>query len=329
MRSRMSVKPIIVLFAGLWAFILTGCSDEDHEELVVGNEPSVTANSHPWQTQNRVAKDVATILGTLTKEYEGWTESDSIRIYTLQSMKYNTYRLTDGAGTSVGSFTRIRGTYDYENAKELFALTSCSYLYSFSATLDGKAMIAVDIPGSYDVQEVGAAAGCSRRPVPYWGMATFGSNGSLTATLRGLTALMRIDSSLLPEGTKALVLTTHSYCILSDDMLAGGSGEPLSGMFDTQLGEDAVLTGNPIFVNRDTLRVNIGTKAVSAEHRYLYIPIISPSYSCLHVIAVTGDYRYPYTWDGTLLKTFNAATFKTNTITDVEWIDTGINLPRI
>lgn len=313
----------------LTTVLTAGCSENEGidsvSQVLVGKKQEMASGVSAKASNNAVL-----LCGTLSRSgAEGWMADDSISIYRLESMLHNTYKLTDGAGTAAATFTRSRGSDNYEQVGKLYALTNCRYLYGVSAAEGNEAKVAVSIPYCLNLSDVGAPVGCSRMVVPYWGMASFGADGRLTAEFRGLTALLKIDAATLPAGTRAVVLSTHYYGELGNDELAEGDGESLSGMFDAVLTEGARLQPNEIFVSRDTLRINLGSKPVPEQYRYLYIPVIATTYTKLHVIAVTGDYRYPYTWDGRLLKTFNAATFKTNTITDVEWIDTGINLPRI
>lgn len=320
------MKYPVYIFAILFALLMTSCSDNDLERLV---EESVQARTDSLSAQTRAAKDATTLIATLATGGEGWSEEDSIGVYHFASMLHNSYHLSSGAGTTTATFNRTGGSDDYQTSDRLYALTNTRLLYSFSPDYSNRALVAIDVPSRFSLSDVAAPAGMSRTPIPCWAEVDFGVNGCLTGTFHSLTALLRLDAMQLPEGTRAVVLTTHYYGSVGSDELAEGEGESLSGTFDAVLTGGAALAPNEIFVSRDTLRVNLGTAPLTAAQRYLYIPVIATSYICLHLIAVTGDYRYPYTWDGTLLKTFNAATFKTNTITDVEWIDTGINLPRI
>ena len=58
--------------------------------------------------------------------------------------------------------------------------------------------------------------------------------------------------------------------------------------------------------------------------------MVAASYQALHVIAVTGDSRYAYEWQGRVLKTFGQDTpFSPNTIVALEPETTAIHTPRI
>jgi hypothetical protein len=250
---------------------------------------------------------------------EGWSEDDEINIYTLSSMRHNKYRLYEGEGTPEAMFERYSGSDNYDNPGNLYALTSCKYLYAFSATFEGIPKITVEIPYRLPLEEVIAPEGTSRMPIPYWGETRFGDDGKLEASFSGMTALLKIDTRALPIGTQAVILTTHHYTDLTgSESPAGGNSEPISGMFETILEEGAQLTSNPIFLTYDTLRVNISPDEEIENHN-LYIPVIARNYTNLHVIAVTGDSSNPYEWKGKVLKTFNQETpLGINTIISIE-----------
>jgi hypothetical protein len=307
------------------ALLIAGCSAELPEPSVedaAGAVASTTAAA-----VRRAANDAQTLRGVFYQGgATGWADGDSVSIYTLGSMLHNVYTLSDGAGTAEGTFVRTSGKDNYTNSGQLYGLTNCRYLYSISATMEGQAQIAVTLPWRLTFQDVCAAAGTSRMPIPYWSPVSFASDGKLRGEFRGLTAMLRVDLQALPEDTRAVVLTTHSYTDLNEGSLDEGDGEALSGTFSTVLEEGAALAVNPIFTSRDTLRVAVDRQ--SADYRYVYIPVISNRYSRLHVIAVTGDTKYRYDWRGALLQTFTSATaFEPNTIVDLD-IDTGIRPVR-
>ena len=331
------------LMMGLAALLLTGCTEEDvnNETLIDPVIPESPIDDSPL---NRVSKDVSVLRGTFVNgASEGWHEDDEVCVYTLRSLKHNTYKLTSGAGTANAVFTLSDGSENLEEAGKLYALTSCKYLYGLSATGDGTvAKLSVTIPQQYEIDEVGASESCSRMPVPCWGIATFGTDGKLETTFQGMTALLKIDTTALPEGTHAVVLTTKSDGYLGADALEPGEGEPLSGTFDTELKEGAKLANNPIFIANDTLRVNLFSDMDDDDnpvikYRHIYIPVVARTYAKLYVLAITGDadgrmvkHNRPHHWEGKVLKTFNASDpFYPNTIIAVEPQSTAIHTPRI
>lgn len=324
------------LMAGLAVVLLAGCSEDGLTEQLQNNPTS------PEQAPNTGAiahapKDASVLRATFAANGgEGWAEGDSVWIFTPNSMLHNSYLLSQGAGSGNGTFYRTGGDNNYEKGETLYALTSPRYLYGFSTTTDGGAQVSITIPNRYKISDVGAPEGSSRMPVPYWGTATFGSDGKLEATFSGLTALLKVDLTTLPTDTRAIILTTHSDIYLGDDVLEDGDWEPLSGTFDTRLTEGAKLTSNPdIFQTFDTLRVNL-TPQEAEQYRYVYIPVVAASYTNLHVIAVQGDPVYNsywgaiQKWEGKLLKTFKPNTpFQPNTIVALEPESTGIRTPRM
>ena len=321
------------ILAGLLMHLLTGCTENSDQlaqalEDTTAQPTALSAHNEKGST-TATGNDASALRGTLGNGAEGWAEGDDISIYTLQSMKHNSYLLSSGAGNGVATFSRVSGTDDYADGGTLYAVTSSKYLYGFSATMDKRAQLSVTIPKVYDADEVGAPEGCSRMPVPFWGIASFGSNGNLEATFSGLTALLRISVADLPAGTRAVVLTTHTYTdLIGEGKPEDGDGEPLSGTFDTILEEGARLAANPIFYSYDTLRVNLGDNA--GQYKNLYVPVVAGSYSALNLIAVTGDTRYAYEWQGKVLKVFRKDTpFRENTIVPYEPESTGIRTPRI
>lgn len=322
------------LFAVLLLHLPTGCT-ENNDLLTLATEgsseqPNMSSTQNGMGSTTATENNAALLRGMLAGAgAEGWTEGDSIWIYTLQSMQHNSYLLSSGAGSPVGIFSRTSGTDNYVDSGTLYAVTSCKYLYGFYSMTGGRAQLSVTIPNRYAASEVGAPEGSSRMPVPYWGIASFGEDGSLECNFSSLTALLKIDISTLPPETKAVVLTTHSYTdLIGEGTPVDGEGEPLSGTFDAVLEEGAKLAANPIFYSFDTLRVNLGDNAKA--YKDLYIPVVAGSYTALNVIAVTRDSKYPYEWEGQLLKAFrNDASFRVNTIVTCEQESTGIRTPKI
>lgn len=321
----------IFLGAGIAMIMLSDCSKEERS-LSQQEMAAVVSNTG---VDNKTAvlavvKDASILKGMFANsEVEGWSTGDDIRIYTLQSMSYNSYLLSEGGGSPVATFTRIGGTEDYDDDGTLYAVTSSKYVYGLSATADGQARLTVDIPSRYDITDAGGMEGCTRLTTPYWGEATFNSDGNLDCPFSGLTAMLKIETTSLPAGTRAVVLTTHNYTDLDGKALDGGDDKPLSGTFDAVLRKGAALEPNPIFYSYDTLRVNLGREDEREEYKSLYLPVIAGQYANLHVIAVMGDTRRPYDWQGSVIQTFKEnIIFRPNTIITVGQ-STGIMSPRI
>lgn len=325
------------------AVILVGCSEETKNEVVVNN-PIIPESPSDNNAIHRAAQDASILRATFANGAgEAWDENDDLNVYTLESMKHNSYQLSEGAGTGNAIFTLTDGTEKFEKGT-LYALTASKYIYGFSATMNGNSKVTVTIPCQYEIDEVGAQEGTSRMPVPCWGIASFGTDGKLEATFQSMTALLKIDTTTLPEGTHAVVLTTKNVGYLGTEALESGEGEALSGTFDSELTAGAKLANSPIFVSYDTLRVNLFNDDIDdmdenpvIRYRHVYIPVIARSYAKLHVLAITGDsdgrlvrHDRPRHWEGKVLKTFNASTsFSPNTIVNVEPQSTAIHTPRI
>ena len=113
--------------------MLAGCSEERLPEQTKENPTNPEAPT-PSSTSN-AAKDATILYGTLAAgSSEGWFENDSLWIFTLHSMKHNSYLLSQGVGSADGTFRRTSGTDNYEDSNAtLYALTSPKYLYGFSA----------------------------------------------------------------------------------------------------------------------------------------------------------------------------------------------------
>ena len=320
-----------VWMMSLAVMLLAGCTSDGLPEQTLNEESKNSEASTTSTVVRRANKDASVLRGSFANGGgEGWNEGDSVCTYTLQSMQHNSYLLSQGAGSANATFTRTAGSNNYENDDMLYALTSIKYLYGFGATVDGNAQVSVTIPNRFKLSDVGAPEGSSRMPIPYWGVATFGEDGKLEASFQGLTALLKIDLATLPADTRAVVLTTHSYGEFGDGTeLEEGDEETLSGTLDAILQEGAKLESNPIFYAYDTLRVNLNTDDWT-QYRHIYVPVVAASYTNLHVIAVTGDYRFAYAWDGQLLKTFKSNTpFQPNTIVALEPQSTAIITPRM
>lgn len=319
------------LLTGLAVLLLAGCSEDSKQYGLVDQTIHELPSDNNPVAHRAAAKDASVLRATFANGAgEGWDKNDKVSVYSLKSVFYNTYELTSGAGTANAVFTRNAGEENFEEGGTIYALTSTDYIYSFSATVNGGAKVSVTIPQQYNITEVGAPEGGSRMPVPYWGIVTFGEDGKLETTFRGMTALLKIDTTTLPEGTYAVVLTTNKNSYLGADALEPGDGEPLSGTFDTELKEGATVAANRIFRSYDTLRINLDSYGgVEGRHRYLFVPVIAGSYAKLHVLAVTGE-DYDNHWEGKLLKTFSANNpFYSNTIVVIEPQSTAIHTPRI
>ena len=227
----------------------------------------------------------------------------------------NNYVLASGAGTASGTFRRTAESGESRyGSRQLYALTPCHHLYGISATDEDSIQVVLQIPGAYKLDEVATTRGGFRMPVPWWGPASYGAEGWLTARMRPLTGLLRIDGDALPANAYAVVLATHQGMFLGSDYLTDGYNEALSGTMNAVLREGTVLRTDPHFVNQDTLRVNLGAKASTLAGQTLHIPLVCGTYHRLHVFAVTGDAYDDYDWSGKELKMYSDLTVTTDSV---------------
>lgn len=274
------------------------------------------SNEESGGTEQPIIPDSTRLSGILDNTY--WTLEDTVSVFCLQSIRQAKYLLSEGEGKPSGEFRLTEdSSIDFLNGK-LYAMTSHRYNYGLSATDDEKPILTTGIPTAYSLDEVVAPSGCTRKPVPYWASVSMGEQGSLSGTFKGLTALLKIRMAGLPTRTKAIVLSTHRYYDLNDEMQYGGYDNRISGTFESVLEENAKLSLNPIFFSYDTIRVNITADYVNKNDDSIYIPIVSESYGKLLVIAVTDDNYRSYKWYGTTLALFEDTTFLPNTIVEVK-----------
>ena len=175
----------------------------------------------------------------------------------------------------------------------------------------------------------------------------------INASFTGLAAFLRVSLNELPADTRAIVLTTHGdrtgnhptegfqiakTAPTKDSQDAtdgwgnttnfpyttGGKSEAISGTLNAVLDpsqnpDDVFLKVDDRLVKSDTLRVNLVDEDgnyiydPATENQIFYIPIVVGQYENLHVLAVTGDSKYSYTWVGEELHNFRNQEFENNT----------------
>lgn len=281
--------------------MLTACSsNDDNMDPVV---PQPEPEPQPMVTDStRMECHLDDTTGSV------WTKDDTVSVLSLMSVRQNKYVLSSGAGTPTGQFTLAEDNMGHGELGQLYAVTAHRYNYGTSSTDDGKMKIVTGIPAVYTLAEVAAPEGACRKPVPYWAIVSLGTGGCLTATFKGLTALLKVPVSALPSGTRAIVLCTHRFVDLGGVKHYGGDEQVLNGTFEAVLEDDTQLERNSIFIAGDSLRINLGTSYPSDENTNMFIPVVSAQYNMLYVVAVTGDTYYPYQWEGSILGSFGEDT---------------------
>lgn len=293
-------KAILIFTAGLLC-VFSGCKGSDDEDEPVPVTP---------------AKDPSHLTATLDGPGGAlWTAGDTLVIVSMESVLNNKYALAAGAGTAAGTFQRTAESGEARYGTwQLYALTPCHHLYGISATDEDSIRVALQIPGAYSFSEVGAAQGGFRFPVPWWGATSYGPEGWLTARMRPLTGLLRIDSDALPANAYAVVLATHQGMFLGSSYLTDGHNEALSGTLNAVLRDGAAFETDPHFVSKDTLRINLGAKAGTLTGQTLHIPLVCGTYHRLHVFAVTRDTYGDYDWSGKEMKVYTDLTVTTDSV---------------
>jgi hypothetical protein len=335
------MKSIIKLMTvALAAGLVVSCSDELNLEKkgYVAQEGDLIGTLSSSAAPTRVA-----MLDVLTSEgyTPVWNEGDLVNVFSASKLNYNMYELESGEGTPQGIFKPREGNEDLKSATDLYAITEAAYQYGVSAadTESGKIKLTAELPRAFKSEQLVSEYGDYYNfPSPYWGHASFGNDGLLNVLFHPLTGLLRLDMTMLPANTHAVVLVTGnntqytptnaalpgSYCIKGikeGDVFKSyqGSSEGLSGGFNTILdyatqtsqkthGEGEGLGNDPILVCYDTLRVNFEEplgETVKENNKVLFIPLIAQHYDNLKIIAVTEDHLDKYTWTGEIIRTFD------------------------
>ena len=262
-----------------------------------------------------------------------WSDGDEIQVYELNNLKYQAFKLKEGAGQEIGVFEPNGGTGG-AGSDQKYAVTQrggSKDIYGISATTNAngqpKPLLTAFIAPDYELETIDAmGTNAYVVPTPLWGPAEiseeFGVN-TVNVGLRKLTAMLKVDLKQLAAGTQAIMLTTHNGAEFGDGAspkpnytLTKGSGEKLSGYFNAILDENeplrnVVLKNDEALNNSDTIRVDIA-KIVTAfgENTVVYIPIVAQHYDKLTLFGVMSDNIQPYKWDEVqILKEWNDQTF--------------------
>ena len=190
-------------------------SDADLVGTLVDNRPTATRmgmkelGTAPWEGES----DWGLV----------WTSGDEVRVFTLDQLKYNYYKLKDGsANQPKGEFDVLSAASALTGDKK-YAVTDAQFVYGVSATSDGEARLTYTIPyrwtaTSIDSDEDGVVD-VRKFPAPYWGRAEETSDGKINVSFSAMTAFLRVELDKLPAGTTKIVLTTHGnpYTIKDKD----------------------------------------------------------------------------------------------------------------
>lgn len=282
-----------------------------------------------------------------------FTGNDEVRVFTLNALTYHNYGLVGGEGTTTGIF-ELEGGQPLPDGQK-YAVTEANNVFAVSATEDGNAQLTMTIDGTSEVsKERNGLKTLYSFPAPLWAECVETQTPSgiqLDATFHHLTGYMRVDMSTLPEGTKAIVLTTHGWPWAQEDenvaalvpkdidhgyqlvapgtlgvtvddtnsdwapvpYIYGGECDALSGTLTAELVDGAKLEVDPRLTHADTLRVNLD----GIKNQVFYIPLVAGYYKQLDVLAVTGDSRYAYRWEGQLINRYQGKTVTVGGVTSL------------
>lgn len=265
-----------------------------------------------------VARDYS-VLTARTENAMGvtWSERDSLDVYTLASTSRYCYTLSGGQGSTTATFNRQPSTVTIKDDADCYALTAAQNIYGVSATEGSHMKLSYQLPAEYDAWQLSSENGSVLMNVPSWGLLTFDGNGRPSTTLKTLTAFLAVDLSKVPEDARSILITTHNSIRLNGVDMAGGAGEPLTGIFDCILEDDATLAAGSIFRYYDIIRIVLDEDGDDKSWQglgRLYIPIVVGNYQKVQVVALSEQYYFDYEWHGTLLATFDAQKFALNSL---------------
>ena len=333
------MKGLIKLFsAAAIVGTMASCSDD----LSLSKSDGFIGKGDLYATLNNGDSD-ATRMGVLQDKSVVWSLGDQIKIYSPEALKSNSYDLDPAsAGYTSGTFN-LTVDNGVANLGNLVAITASSSQEDTKvyADEDGDMHLIAKIPADFDQFEMTQANGKMLYwplKVPYYGLdVSFNADNSLIATMNPTASLLMIDVAALPEGTKAIVLTTHGDSwidgTMSDadlrtlrtetdliqraqDAVAagfmpplGGKDEALSGTLTCKLELGTKLVIDEDFRHADTLRINI-PELEDDQDKIIFVPVVAQQYDRLTVLAVSDDSKEPYFWpNAEVLKVFEDQNF--------------------
>ena len=229
-----------------------------------------------------------------------WSANDLVNVYSLTDMlKFNTYKLKSGQeGQPVAKFDiDVNGGIDLSTNQNLYAVTSSKLVYGVSATTVGTdqlPLLTTEIPTQFtwkeeDAKEANNGLKYYTNDAPYWGpVSGVNAEGQMIVGFKKLMGAMKIDATMLPKGTKAIVIA------------ASKASEPLSGTFNAVLNttaaeKDVVLKADKRLVNYNYIRANFDAltgevgSAKGVNNQILIMPLACGHYDKLTVIAIRRD----------------------------------------
>lgn len=228
-----------------------------------------------------------------------WSAGDEVNVYSLSDkLTFNTYSLTSGDGTPLAKFSTDDTNIDLTTNQNLYAVTSSNMVYGVSAQkqTDGTQLplLTTQVPIRYDATETAAKednAGMKyyTNDAPYWGpVSGVNAEGQMVVGFRKLMGAIKIDATMLPKGTKAIVVASSK------------AAQPLSGTFNAVLNtsaaeEDVYLKADAQLVNYNYIRADFDAltgevgSAKGVNNKIIIVPLACGHYDKLTVIAIRRD----------------------------------------
>lgn len=241
-----------------------------------------------------------------------WSEGDSLTVYTLASKSHYRYDLTAGAGAAKGTFTLNSAPEAFNAEARCYALTATHNMYGISAADGGNTKLTYELPDEYEAEELSVAGGSFLMNAPAWGELAFDAQGKPSATLRALTAFLKVDLSAVPDDAQCILVTTHNDFRLNGVSMTGCAGEPLAGYFDCVLTDGATLLTDARFKYGDVIRIELDEDWQLLD--CLYVPLPVGSYEQVQVVASSELFYRGYEWEGELVATHKGLQLSLNTV---------------
>lgn len=276
------MKKILKLFpVAVAAFAMASCSSDDLFGL--GESTNIADADGSTITAELVEEGVTRMGVAAGGAGYIWTADDQLNVYSLNSLKFNTYNIKAGAGTKSATFEVVNdnlglGTTITEGS-ELYGVTNDKtekYIYSFAANEDNEPLLTMDMPARF-TQTDGALTGAL--PMPFYSKGiTVNAAGGLSMKYNKLAGLLALDLAELPVGTKAIEIYAQD--------------QKLAGTFVANLSDDApYLAPEAKFdaTYNDAIRVDFDAALAAAGPRMVYIPVPVGTYTNFKVAAITAD----------------------------------------
>ena len=230
----MNKKFLKLMTAAAAVVAVVGCTDdlglEQQSMKLQQGDMKVTIENRFEKSTRMAMQEVAGANPWDSGSDAGWgwvfVKGDQVRCYTAEAMDYEVYNLTGGENTNQGLFTRVKDfTQIQPDGKNRWAVTDAQFVYSVSPDFDGNAWLTYTIPYKYATdseEKVKDLVDIRKFPAPFWGYATVedteAEDADLDVGIKALTSFLRIEMKELPDDAQYIVLTTHGYASVEDEV---------------------------------------------------------------------------------------------------------------